>query len=137
MFPHKQYNEINAFIRAHLHDLTFTDAEELPESPIEWVAGHFEGMELAGLLGVLYGLILRGTDPADCARYALDQNLPLPFAGFEQLLYEAMILGMRDRGYSRLMVARIIEILAVMAEGAAQLIWFTATPPSAREVVRA
>ena len=117
-----RYHQINSFIRAHLNDLAFTDASNVPDSPIDWAMGHFEGTELAGLLALHYGLIVRGAEPVDCARYALDQNMPLPFQGFEQLLYEATILGLRERGYSPVMVARIFEIIAVMADGAARLL---------------
>ena len=117
-----RYHQINAFIRAHLNELAFTEPGDAPDSPIDWVAEHFEGTEFAGLLALLYGLIVRGAEPVECARYALDQNMPLPFQGFEQLLYEAMILGLRDRGHSPVMVARLLEVIAVMADGAARLL---------------
>ena len=122
MYQTKHFHQLNEFIRAHLNDLEFTTAAEVPESPVEWVVDQFDGMELSAFLGLLYGLILRGADPHDCGRYALDQNLSLPFQGFEQLLYEATILGLRERGYSPVMVARIFEIIAVMADGAARLL---------------
>ena len=140
MYQAKHFHQLNEFIRAHLNDLEFTTAAEVPESPVEWVVDQFDGMELSALLGLLYGLILRGADPHDCGRYALDQNLSLPFQGFEQLLYEAVILGMRERGHPSIMVARILEMIAVMADGAVRLIGVQSGPKLPmirREVARA
>ena len=115
MFQFSSIEHLNAFILANLNNLEFSAEDQIPSAPMEWLIQHFHGMEGGAILCIPAGLMMRGAEPADCARYVLDRSIPLPFIGFEQALYDTVIDGLLERGQSPESIARVLEIVAVLS----------------------
>lgn len=110
--------QIDEFILEHRRFLRFTRPKDLPAAPTEWVLERFDGgMDSAYILATLLGLIYRGVTAADCARYAADDAIELPFLGVERAVFDTTIAAMRERGIEPMEAAQVIELMGVMIEG--------------------
>lgn len=109
--------QIDRFIIEHCRFLRYTRPKDVPDEPTKWVLERFDGgMDSAYLLATLLGLICRGVTVAECARYAIDDHVELPFLGVERVVFDTTIAAMRERGIEPMEVAQVIELMGVMIE---------------------
>lgn len=105
---------IEEYIRLHGQDLQYV--REIPESPLKFIFQHFEETTVAFPLLVLYGLLGRGASRSDCARYALDDSIDLPFVPVERSSFDFTIQDLRAHDLAPQEIAQILELMALFVE---------------------
>ena len=113
---------IKDIISLRSRSLQFFQPDELPDDIPEWIMGHGTEVEITALMCTFFFLLRRGADPDDCARYAVDGTVSLPFAGCEEHLVKAIFASIRKSGHSELRVAQLVELLCLAGEGVSSLI---------------
>ena len=109
--------QLDRFILEHRRCLRYTRPEDVPVEPTQWVLDRFDGgMDSAYILATLLGLIIRGVTVADCARYAAEEAIELPFLGVERAVFDTTIAAMRERGIEPTETAQVIELMGMMIE---------------------
>lgn len=111
-------NLINEILSLRSQPLQFFGPEEIPQDIATWMIGHGTEIELGVLAGVIAGLMMRGADPADCARYSIDATVPLPFEGCEGKILEVILADMIERGHTPRRLAQLVEIVCIACETA-------------------
>ena len=109
-------NCIKEIISLRNRPLEFLNPDELPEDIPTWLVEHGTDVEICVLTGIVFCLVHRGTEPVDCARYALDSRIELPFRGCEEKLIETVFASILANDISPQRLAQLVEFLGFAGE---------------------
>ena len=107
---------IKEMLSQRTRPLQFLDHDELPEDIPAWLLEHGTELEIGVLTGIVFCLLKRGADPVDCARYAVDSRVELPFQGCEEQLARTVFASILANGFTPHRIAQLIEFLCFAGE---------------------
>lgn len=84
----------------------------IPDDLFPLLDSHLVGWEPVILGTYVLALLMRGASRAECARYATDRDVALPFEGCEQQLFDLLLTTLHERVGDPATVARIVELVA-------------------------
>lgn len=107
---------VNQYVRAHRHGLQFLHPEMMPIDPLDWMDMRCSRDLFTVLVQMLTALEMRGASMADCARYAFDRSVGLPFLEDEPIQFELILTTLAIDGHEPEDIAQLVEMAGLILD---------------------